>query len=1072
MNRHVTCRDCFPRRSTRSNARPSFSLKSSAVFGFFSLFFASVFACGASIVPADHAERMTKGLEAFDRDVRTLLVDNCLNCHGGEKTKGDFSLADRDALLRGGVDGPSVIAFDAGKSRLLKMLRHEEEPFMPEKKPRLSDDVIAKIAAWLEQGAPYSKPLVDQKKPERDRAKISNEDRQWWSFLPLSRQPVPVGKLPHSVDRFLESKATQHGLEFASRADRRTLIRRAFLDLTGLPPAPEDVERFVADPAPDTEAWPRLVDALLSRPAYGERWARHWMDVARYGESSGFEQDYDRKGSYQYRDFLIRALNADMPFQQFVRWQIAGDEFAPGDPMALAATAFLSLGVFPTQITINELERVRYEDMDDMLSTTGAAFLGLTVGCARCHDHKYDPIPTRDYYRMLSTFTGTVRSEIDLEIYPEETRSRKAAWRRAHEHLLTEQGVLEDKLIRDGRASFETFLRGAISDHPEPEAWGVWRVREAKGSTGTALVSHEDGSWQLANESADGNATEKEIFTFTGPAPQFAVRALRLEALLDERLPEPVVGLGEKGNFQLSRLRAFLKKGDGTRVELSFLGAEADFEQNKKERSVEASIRGDGKGGWSVGGRERQAHRAAFRFAQPIQADIGCEMEVVLEFQGSPRHVMRRPRMSWKGGTRDAALDAPVEELRVVELLALRSAPEKTADVQILERWWMRQNAAWKAAETKRVASLKAEPIALSKVLVASESFPPVKYHTAGGSVETHKETYVLKRGNVALKEDVAAPGFLQVLSRAPEQRWQWTPPEGATYAGRRRALANWILDENEGAGALAARVFVNRVWLHHFGQGLVPTPNDFGKTGAMPKHSELLDYLASQLLEKGGSLKAIHRLLMTSEAYQQEARKDAVKEARDPANELWMRRSPKRLEAEAMRDSLLAVGGLLDPAPYGPGETDENSRRRSIYLRVKRSQLMNSMVSFDQPEPLVSQGLRPTTTVAPQALVLMNSSLVRQCAQGLAERVARGVGPNVAAEELIRRVWLFAFGRPPSAAELSDARAFLAEQSSAGVAGPPSNTPTATNGSVAHPNGFADLCQVLLETNEFAYRP
>jgi mono/diheme cytochrome c family protein len=1049
-----------------------FPSKISAAVGFISVLFAALAACGAVAVPVDHAERMTKGLEAFDRDVRALLVDNCLTCHGGEKTKGDFSLADRDALLKGGAEGPSVVPFDAGKSRLLKMLRHEEEPFMPEKKPRLSDEAIAKIAAWMEQGAPYSKPLVEQKNPERDRAKVSDDDRRWWSFLRLSRPTVPAGKHAHPVDRFLASKAAQHGLEFAARADRRTLIRRAFLDLTGLPPAPDEVERFVSDPAPDSEAWPQLVDALLSRPAYGERWARHWMDVARYGESSGFEQDYDRKGSYQYRDFLIRALNADMPFPQFVRWQIAGDEFAPGDPMALAATAFLSLGVFPTQITINELERVRYEDMDDMLSTTGAAFLGLTIGCARCHDHKYDPIPTRDYYRMLSTFTGTVRSEIDLEIYPEETRSRRDAWRSSHERLLAEQRAFEEKLIHDERPSFETFLRKAISEHPELDAWGVWKVREAKGTTGIAFVPYEDGSWQVANGPAAGNAPERETVTFTGSAPQCAVRALRVEALLDERLPDPVVGGGEKGNFQLSRIRAFEKKPDGTRVELSFRGAEADFEQNKKERSAEASISGDGKGGWSVGGRESQAHRAAFRLAEPFQAESGSEMEVVLEFQGAPRHVMRRPRLSWKAGTRDFGLDAPAEDLRVIELLGTRAAPEHVADEQILERWWMRRNAAWKAVEARRVASLKAEPIALSKVLVASESFPPVKYHTAGGSVETYKETYVLKRGNVALKEEVAAPGFLQVLSRAPEQRWQWTPPEGATYAGRRRALADWILDEAEGAGALAARVFVNRLWMHHFGQGLVTTPNDFGKTGATPKHPELLDYLAGQLLEKGGSLKAIHRLMMTSDAYQQEARRDAAKEAKDPGNELWMRRLPKRLEGEAMRDSLLSVGGLLEQTQYGPGERDENSRRRSLYLRVKRSQLMNAMVSFDQPEPLVSQGSRPTTTVAPQALVMMNSSLVRQCAQGLADRVTRDAGPNAAAEDLIRRACLFAFARPPSAAELGDARTFLDAQSPRGGDNAPLNNAAAATGGAVQLHGFAELCQVLLETNEFAYRP
>ena len=255
----------------------------------FPAYAAAASASGSAAIPADHPERMARDLESFDREVRGLLADHCLKCHGGEKTKGDFSVADRESLLKGGADGPSVVPFHANKSRLLKMLRHEEEPFMPEKKPKLSDDAIAKIAAWVEQGAPYSRALVEGKKPERDRAKVSEEDRLWWSFLPLRRLPIPSGKHAHPVDRFLEAKGTKHGLRFAPRADRRTLIRRASLDLTGLPPTPEEVARFVADPAPDAQAWSGLVDELLARPTYGERWARHWMDVARYGESSGFE---------------------------------------------------------------------------------------------------------------------------------------------------------------------------------------------------------------------------------------------------------------------------------------------------------------------------------------------------------------------------------------------------------------------------------------------------------------------------------------------------------------------------------------------------------------------------------------------------------------------------------------------------------------------------------------------------------------------------------------------------------------------------------------------------------------
>jgi hypothetical protein len=329
--------------------------------------------------------------------------------------------------------------------------------------------------------------------------------------------------------------------------------------------------------------------------------------------------------------------------------------------------------------------------------------------------------------------------------------------------------------------------------------------------------------------------------------------------------------------------------------------------------------------------------------------------------------------------------------------------------------------------------------------------------------VETYKETFVLKRGNVALKEEPATPGFLQVLSRAPEQRWAWTPPAKATYFGKRRALANWILDETQGAGALAARVFVNRLWLHHFGQGIVTSPNDFGKTGAAPSQPELLDWLAGELLAKGGSIKAIHRLIMTSAAYQQAALKDDAKEKADPANALFVRRTPVRLEGEAIRDSLLAVSGMLDPQMYGPGVTDDNSPRRSIYLRVKRSKLISSMVSFDQPEPLASQGLRPTTTVAPQALILMNSPLARNAAEAFAARVTRSAGQDAPPERWIQEAYTAALSRAPLPEEIELARGFLQAQA-ARLGGETPAKKTA--------QAFAQFCQVLLETNEFVYRP
>jgi hypothetical protein len=328
--------------------------------------------------------------------------------------------------------------------------------------------------------------------------------------------------------------------------------------------------------------------------------------------------------------------------------------------------------------------------------------------------------------------------------------------------------------------------------------------------------------------------------------------------------------------------------------------------------------------------------------------------------------------------------------------------------------------------------------------------------------VETYKETYVLKRGNVALKGEVAEPGFLQVLSRAPENRWAWKRPEGAKYAGRRRQLAQWILDEKDGAGALAARVFVNRLWQHHFGQGIVPTPNDFGRTGTLPTQPELLDWLAAELLKNGGSMKAMHRLLMTSAAYQQAAVKDQSKLAADPNNGLFLRRAPARLEAEAVRDSMLAVAGLLEPKLYGPPVQDEKSSRRSVYLRIKRSQLPATMVSFDQPEPLASQGQRPTTTVAPQALVLMNSAMARTCAQSLAKRIAQTPDAAEAAEEPLRRAYAVTLGRPPDADELSAGIEFLRAARSRHSA----------SGTAADSAALVEFCQVLLSLNEFAYLP
>ncbi len=594
--------------------------------------------------------------------------------------------------------------------------------------------------------------------------------REFWSFRPLEVTPPPdvagVSWARTPIDRFILAALDARGIGPNPIADRRTLIRRVSFSLLGLPPTPDEVEAFVADPAPD--AWSRLLDRLLASPQLGERWARHWMDVARFAESHGYEQDYDRPHAYHYRDFLIRAFNADLPYDRFVALQLAGDELAPGDPLALAATGFLGGGAFPTQLTEAEFESARYDELDDMISTTGGAFLGLTIGCARCHDHKYDPISSREYYRLVSTFTTTIRSEVEVE---------------------TETG-------------------------------------------------------------------------------------------------------------------------------------------------------------------------------------------------------------------------------------------EKT------------------------------------KVQVTAEGVKPTKHHADGrGFPHFYDKTHFLERGDVHQKGPEATPGFLDVLLPLDDDdsRWQLAPPEGWDRTTFRRAsLARWITDTADGAGHLAARVIVNRIWHHHLGRGLVATPNDFGAQGERPSHPELLDRLAADLLEHRWSLKRMHRSILTSAVFMQGGGFDEARASIDRENMLLWRRAPRRLEAEALRDSMLHVAGLLDTTMYGPGTLDAGMRRRSVYFFIKRSKLIPAMMLFDWPEHLVTIGRRSRTTTASQALMMLNGPEARRCAEGLAGRL--GALPP---EEAVTRGYALAFGRPPTAPELRLTTEFLERQRA---------IHERAGGADAARLALVDFCQSLLGANEFIY--
>jgi hypothetical protein len=769
-----------------------------------------------------------EGIEFFEKRIRPVLVEKCFSCHSARqgKRKGGLSMDTRAEILRGGDRGPAVRPGDPEASPLIRAIRYEDEDFKMPPRGRLPAAVVADFEAWVRRGAPDPRTGAAEAAPTAEA-----RPKDLWSVRPLGSVTPPEVRTPSwvrtPVDRFILARLEAAGLFPNGPADRRRWIRRLSFGLLGLPPSPEEVEAFVHDPAPD--ALERRVDRLLASPHYGERWARFWLDAARFAESHGFEQDYDRENAWPYRDFVIRAFNEDLPFDRFVAWQIAGDELAPDNPWAWAATGFLGAGAFPTQLTEAEFESARYDELDNMVSTIGSAMLGLSVGCARCHDHKYDPIPTADYYRLAAVFTGTIRSHAELDLDPEATRRELPAWEREHAAR---------------RAALERFEREELP--ARFDAWVATRPWEAAG----AKVPPE---------------------------------------LLAEVRPGPPAG-------------------------------------------------------------ERRARAMA---------------------------LYRKLDPRWR------ALQEAVERSK-----AARPGPRP--------------------------------------VLVTTEGLKPLKHHAdERGFPHFYPETYVLARGDVQRKQGVASPGFLGILSRAPEERWLRPAPPGARSPHRRAALARWITDVEHGAGALLARVIVNRLWHHHFGRGLVATPNDFGAQGEPPTHPELLEWLAGELVRGGWRLKPLQKLLVTSAVYLQGSEADPARERADPANLLFGRREVRRLEAEAIRDALLAAAGILDRRMYGPGTLEEGMTRRSIYFFIKRSRLIPMMQVFDAPEPLLSAGSRPTTTVAPQALLFLNSPHVRRWAGAFGARLSEAPTPEAAAELGYR----LALARAPSEGERAAAAEFLRAQ-------------------------------------------
>jgi mono/diheme cytochrome c family protein len=998
-------------------------------------------------LPPDHAARMTAGLALFEKNVAGLLKQHCLECHSGEKPKGDFDLATREGLLKGGSHGPAVVPFKASESLLVKAITHAGELQMPHKKAKLPAEAIEQITKWVEAGAPYDKPLLAGAVAKKDRSIVTEQDRKFWSFQPLPRVTPPPIRNPqsairNSIDQFILAKQQAARVKMNPPADQRVLIRRLYFDLIGLPPTPEEVEAFVADA--DPQAYEKLVDRLLASPHHGERWARHWLDLARYGESHGYEQDYDRPFAYHYRDFVIRALNDDLPYDKFVQWQIAGDELAPDNPQAWFATGFLGAGTHATQITANQAEKERYDELDDKLATIGTAMLGLTFGCARCHDHKYDPIPARDYYSMLATFTTTVRSDHDVDLDPARTRAELAAWERARQPLVAAREKFEKERLP---ARLDTWLKTAPA-LPQPD-WLWLDLAGFKASGGYYGINKTqampDGSKLVAL-----TAGSPDTIAFTAKTTLTNIAAIRFEALADRALPNYGPGWSKDGGFTLTALTVTAKPAaGGPPVTLQFT----------RRRDA------DGKAApavlpWKSAAPGRDA-ATVFELDAPTGFAAGTELSFNLKFTGEfDRNLIGRLRVSVTTlpGAPSAGLTVAAKDYEsAARVFAKPSASWKPAEREAVSRVYRAVDEEWQRLDAAVAKHAAAEPRPkLVKAMVCSENLPAIRLHTQGP--DFYEQTHVLRRGDPNNKQGVAAQGFLEVLMRAPDKakRWQSSPAAGARTTGQRAAFARWITDTDHGAGALLARVIVNRLWQHHLGRGLVATPSDFGATGAAPTHPELLDWLAGELIRHGWQLKPIHRLIVNSATYRQGTQTDAARTKADPENRLWWHRAPQRLEAEIIRDNILAVSGRLDRTLFGPGTLDEGMTRRSIYFQIKRSKLIPMMVQFDWPDSLQSMGLRVNTTVAPQALLLMNNPHVRAAARDWAKRLLPAAEKSWA--DAVTQSYRTALGRAPTKTELANATGFLEAQSKS------------YSSADARELALADFCQAVMGLNEFIY--
>jgi hypothetical protein len=968
----------------------------------------------------------------FEAKIRPVLVERCYECHGSAHTapKGGLRLDSRDGLLQGGVSGPALVPGEPDESPLIQAIARTGDvaPMPPKSASALPAPVVADFRRWVGRGA------FDPRTGAATVAKPAAPRSDWWSLRPLHRPPVPVlsgGDAVRAcmpIDAFLLARLRPKGLVPSPEANRRTLIRRVSFDLTGLPPTPEEVAVFERDASPN--AYESLVDRLLASPRYGERWARHWLDVIHFADTHGFEHDLLRPNAWRYRDYVIDRLNRDIPWSCFIREQLAADVFFPDEPRFTAALGFLGAGPYDQSAAATAPRTFEYLDRDDLVTQTTAAFVSTTASCARCHAHKFDPITQEDYYALQAVFAGVGKGDVPYDDDPAVARARRH-WQSV---LAASDRGEADVLLTPGNLPHLDLWESARA------AMGSWQRLEAEvfvSSNGSILRRQADGSLTASGTRPDTDAYRVTV----APAPG-EITALRLDVLADPSLPFKGPGRMDNGNFHLSELEVLLvKPGAAGPERLKIRHATADW--NQPDWGVARAIDGDVKTAWGIYPKVGASHHAVFELEPTLTVRPGDRVVVVLRQLHGAGHLIGRFRLSATSAPPGAAIALSAEAEAAFATPRDRRTPAQHFALGLPVLRWHAEN---------ELARLPA-PVKVYAAARTSENDRGVV------TIDPPRIIHVLKRGDLGSPGPKVGPGALSAVT-ALKARFDGLP--AGNEAARRAALADWIADPNN---PLTWRSAANRVWHFHFGRGLCDTPSDFGRMGGVLSHPELLDWLAVELRDHGGSLKHLHRLICNSAAYRQTSAHRADAAAIDPDNRLLWRMNRPRLDADAFRDAVLAVSGRLDLTVGGPGVSHFKSspgpqltpvldygafdwdtpgaERRSIYRVVWRGISDPLMEALDFPDAAMLTPVRGFSASPLQALTLLNNSFVLRHCDHLAARL-QSLGTTT--RDRVCAAFRLVLLREPTAPELAG---FV---------------------ELADRRALAAACRVLLNSNEFLF--